>query len=207
MPDEALDEEMLEDNEMSDGETVEDEFHPSEGEYWQCICGSCFNDPRELAGHFFSSRQRSDGREHRPLGFVDVASGEVKTKWGPHVYHGKVRSRRPKPGFIKTTVDSMEDEEPTDQDELVESPKKGSKKAQVKVQYRPRVFDIDEGIIHLYHLTTSSIREKGVPYYPTEGEWIRESVFRFWMEHQELVDLRTIFTQEEREAILSVIAE
>ena len=74
--------------------------------------------------------------------------------------------------------------------------KKGAK---VKVVLRPQIYDLDEGVLHLYNLVMRSLVAKGFrDYAPTLGEWVREVVFQFHLDHPEIVDLRTLFTEEEK---------
>lgn len=68
----------------------------------------------------------------------------------------------------------------------------------VRLQVRPVVYEVGEELVHLYHLVVASIQAMGVSdYSPEMGEWLRDTVFEFYREHPEIVDLRRLFTAEE----------
>lgn len=77
----------------------------------------------------------------------------------------------------------------------------GTSSHRVKVAYRPTIFTMDEAVVHLYHLHQAAAQRLGVRYNKPLGEWIREVVFQFTLEHPELVDLSTILTPQQRELI------
>ncbi|MDP2728106.1 MAG: hypothetical protein Q8P59_11270 [Dehalococcoidia bacterium] len=77
-----------------------------------------------------------------------------------------------------------------------------AKNPTVRVTFRPQVFELDEVVVTLYHQAMAAIQEDGVDYHATVGEWIRDVVFRYHIEHREILDLSLMLTPEEKQAIL-----
>lgn len=97
---------------------------------------------------------------------------------------------------------------PSNEDDEIEETEegRGTRQHHVKVQYRPQVFEMDEAVVHLFHLHMAAAERLGVRYQPKLGEWIRQVVFQFSIEHPELVDLSAILSPQERQAIAASAA-
>lgn len=88
--------------------------------------------------------------------------------------------------------------------------KKGQRRpidGMVKLAFRPKVFDVDESLIHLYNLFLGSVRRVGIPYEPSFGDWLRDAVFQHYFEHPEIIDLSSILTPTEKAAMIALREE
>lgn len=184
---------------------------------WTCQCGEQFEDPRDLGGHFFSAKRTDPDAVHGAVGLVDNATGEVLMKWGPHIWRklgisGKSETTRRARAMasepseatweVITHEDGTQEEVPR---QRTRKPNQSGRPAySVRVQYRPRVFELDESVVYLYHLFLQSARNLGLAVSEADipfGQWIRDCLFQHFMEHPEVIDLRTMLTEEEQERL------
>lgn len=173
---------------------------------WFCACGEAFPEPEELQGHVTRERNRgSSSGEHSVKGYGDPNSEEIALPFSTSVWRGQWRQQLKK--LIEQGEFAESGPEDTDDDLQEVKPGKGRKgQHQVKVQYRPKVFEMDESVVHIYHLHMAAAQRLGVRYEPSLGEWIRQVVFQFSLEHPELVDLSSILSPDERQQIAAAEA-
>ena len=197
---------------------------------WLCSCGESFDEPEQFTGHASTMRRRGDSADHKPLGYCNLDTHEQALSWNFRVWKGQWKNQLDKKymaGDLRSVViteeglgageedDEDEDrEEPGDIGETKEEPVAQSKKGKrspiggmVKVQFRPKVFDMDESVVHLYNLFLGSMRRAGIPYEPSIGEWIRDVLFQHYFEHPEIIDLSSLLTPAEKEALMTVKRE
>ncbi len=70
------------------------------------------------------------------------------------------------------------------------------------MRVRHEVHEIDEELIHVYHLFLTSMQTKGLAYSPTFGDWCRDLIFAHLIDHPEVLDLSTLLRPEERRRLV-----
>lgn len=185
-----------------------------------CKCDERFTSPAGYLKHMATTLHAGEPKgKHGARGLMRFSTGEVVFPWGGRIW-GQYRSwlaayDEASPaatggngaGAAKRKPSERKAEEASDGDgrsaggekdgraPLQDSP--GPLKSAVKVMYRPQVFEIDESLVLLYHLCLTTFQQVGSTYRPSFGVWMRDTCFRFHVEHPELVDLRAIFTPRE----------
>ena len=205
-----------------------------ENHAWLCTCGESFDEPEQFTSHSGRARWDSPGTDHKPLGYCDLDTQEQALSWNFKVWKGKWKDQLDKkhaagelpfvvisdPGVgvdgsptVATLEDEEEDDEAVEDNEGTEDePEPQSKKGKrapiagmVKVQFRPKVFDMDDSVVHLYNLFLGSMRRAGIAYEPSIGEWLRDVAYQHYVEHPEIIDLSSLLSPAERESIAEAV--
>lgn len=164
---------------------------------WRCACGAEFLEPLQLSQHTKDGKRRKEPN-HKSIGYILYDDGQILMKFGGYLFTmsepWRQRRERILAGGPASSADAQADgSQPTGR----------GRGAYVEIQARPIIYRIDQSLIYIYNLVMQSVASMGVPYAPPFSDWLRDTVVQFYVEHPEILDLKSMFTPEEQDYIMN----